>query len=131
MSQSNKQPRFARFKIWAKRLIQKLKALKVALSENLVPWYVKALIIAAIAYAFSPIDLIPDFIPVLGLLDDLIIVPLLIYVIVKFIPTEVMEYCRRTAEKQELYEKKNWFVGSLIIFIWLALGIWLLLVLTR
>jgi uncharacterized membrane protein YkvA (DUF1232 family) len=95
-----------RIKTMAANLKQELKALRIALAEDLVPWYIKALIIFTVAYALSPVDLIPDFIPVLGLLDDLILLPLLIYIILKFIPKEVMTYCRKKAESTELSRKK-------------------------
>jgi len=131
MSQSNVQTIFIRLKNKAKRLLQELKALKVALSENLAPWYVKILITFAIAYALSPVDLIPDFIPILGLIDDLIIVPMLIYVIIRLIPHEIMEYCRLQASKQQFITKKNWYIGGIIIAIWIMLGIWLFKTLTK
>lgn len=107
-------------------LKQELKALRVALSEDLVPWYVKALIVFTVAYALSPIDLIPDFIPVLGLLDDLILLPLLIYLILKFIPSQVMAYCREKARTTEFSRKSNFFAGTLVVIIWLLVLVWLL-----
>ena len=107
-------------------LKQELRALQVALTENLVPWYVKALIIFTLAYALSPIDLIPDFIPILGLLDDLILLPLLIYLILKFIPDDVMAYCREEARTRKFSRKTNYFAGAVVILIWLLLLVWLL-----
>ncbi len=113
-----------KLKKWAKSIKTDLKALRIALTEDLVPWYVKVLIVLTVGYAFSPIDLIPDFIPILGLLDDIIIVPLLIYVTIKLIPTEVMQYCRLQAETKEFKKKKNWIVGSFIILLWILIAIW-------
>lgn len=113
-------------KQWAKKLKLELKALQVAIAENLVPWYVKVLIIITLGYAFSPIDLIPDFIPVLGLLDDLIIVPILIYLSVKLIPKNVMEECRIKAGRTTLKRKNNWIAGMVVIGIWLAVVFWLM-----
>lgn len=70
----------------ARDIIKELRALRIASTDNSVPWYAKTIIILTVAYALSPIDLIPDFIPVLGHLDDLIILPLLIYIAIKLIP---------------------------------------------
>lgn len=115
---------FKRFKHWVKRLKRDLNVLRIAMIENLVPWYVKILIIVTVGYALSPIDLIPDFIPVLGLLDDFLIVPLLIYLTIKLIPEDTMEHCRQLAATRELPQKKSWIVGGIIISIWLSLGAW-------
>lgn len=131
LTQAGKKTAFDKFKDWARRLKRELKALRIALADDLVPWYVKVLIVLTVAYALSPIDLIPDFIPVLGLLDDFIIVPLLIYVTVKLIPKETMQYCRHEAEARQITNKKNWIVGGLIILLWLAVAVWLTMTLTK
>lgn len=115
---------FSRFKNWVKRLKRDLNALRIAWIDNLVPWYVKILIIITVGYALSPIDLIPDFIPVLGLLDDLLIVPLLISLTIKIIPKGTMEHCRQLAATRELPQKKSWITGGIIICIWLSLAAW-------
>lgn len=115
-----------RIKQRAASLKQELKALRIALAEDLVPWHVKLLIIIAVGYALSPIDLIPDFIPVLGLLDDLLIIPLLIYVILKLIPEDVMQYCRREAETRQFSRKKNLIAGVVVLIIWILVIVWLL-----
>lgn len=113
-------------KHWAKKLNNELRTLQIALAEDLVPWYVKGLIILTLGYAFSPIDLIPDFIPVFGLLDDLIIVPILIYLVVKLIPEDVMQAYRIKAGKTSFKRKNNWIAGTVVIFIWLVLVFWLI-----
>jgi uncharacterized membrane protein YkvA (DUF1232 family) len=75
-------------------------ALTFALRDPRVPWYARLLAVAVVAYALSPIDLIPDFIPVLGYLDDLILVPLGIVLVLRMIPPEVMVVCRARAQAE-------------------------------
>ena len=88
-------------KEWSRIINRDVHAIYLASRDSRVPWHAKALGIAVAAYALSPIDLIPDFIPVLGYLDDLIIVPLGIALVVRLIPTEVMTELRaRTAAAQ-------------------------------
>lgn len=83
---------------WARSLKRDTHAVWLAARDPRTPWYAKALGIAVAAYALSPIDLIPDFIPVLGYLDDLLIVPAGLWLVLKLIPTEVLETHRATAE---------------------------------
>ncbi|HOV12834.1 MAG TPA: YkvA family protein [Spirochaetota bacterium] len=85
---------------------------------NLLP---KVIILFTLGYALSPIDLIPDFIPILGYLDDLIILPVLITLSIKLIPKDVMIDSRIKAEETPLQLKKNWLFASLFIIIWLFL----------
>ena len=85
-------------KAWARNLKRDSHAIYLASRDPRVPWYAKALAIAVAAYALSPIDLIPDFIPVVGYLDDLVIVPLGIWLVVSLIPPEVMAECRAKAD---------------------------------
>src|SRR5690349_22905071 len=87
-----------RWRDWARTIRRDAHALYLASRDPRVPWYAKALAVAVAAYALSPIDLIPDFIPVLGYLDDLIIVPLGIALVVRLIPPDVMAQHRATAE---------------------------------
>lgn len=89
------------------------------------PVLAKTLVIIALGYALSPIDLIPDFIPILGYLDDLIILPLLFFLAVKFIPNEVWEDCVVKAEQNPVKLPKNWLVGILIIVIWVGITLFL------
>jgi len=87
----------ARAQGWARTVKRDAHALYLAARDPRVPWYAKALALAVAAYAASPIDLIPDFIPVLGYLDDLLIVPLGIAAVVRLIPPEVMAEHRARA----------------------------------
>ena len=92
------------------------------------PWYAKALAALVVAYAFSPIDLIPDFIPVLGYLDELILVPLGIYVTLRLIPPQVVLEARQRADAwlaAEGQRPTNYLAGAAIIAIWLAVAYWL------
>jgi uncharacterized membrane protein YkvA (DUF1232 family) len=84
-------------KTWARALRRDAHAILLASRDPRVPWAVKFLALAVAGYALSPIDLIPDFIPVLGVLDDLIIVPLGIWLVIALIPEEVMIECRAIA----------------------------------
>lgn len=84
-------------KAWARTIKRDVHAIYLAARDSRVPWYAKALGIVVAAYALSPIDLIPDFIPVLGYADDLIIVPLGILLVVKLIPAPVLAEYRAVA----------------------------------
>jgi len=98
-------------------------ALYLAYRDQRTPWYAKAFAGVVIAYAFSPIDLIPDFIPVLGYLDDLVLVPLGIALALKMIPAEVMEECREKARNISHSNKPvNWVAAAVIILIWLLIA---------
>jgi len=88
---------FDRLKRWARTLKLEVHALYLAARDPRVPWYAKAVAILVAGYALSPIDLIPDFVPVLGYLDDLIIVPLGILLAVRLIPPEVLAEHRAAA----------------------------------
>ena len=82
---------------WARTIKRDAHAVYLAARDPRTPWYVKALALCVAGYAFSPIDLIPDFIPVLGLLDDVIIVPLGILAVVALIPPGIMAEHRQAA----------------------------------
>ncbi|MEE6449832.1 YkvA family protein [Gottfriedia acidiceleris] len=116
-----------KLKLWAKKLKRQVFTLYFACKDERVPWYTKAFIVCVVAYAFSPIDLIPDFIPILGYLDDVILIPLGIYISLKLIPDNVIVDCEMKAEKMMKKGKpKNWIVGSFILMIWLAIFIWVI-----
>src|SRR5436189_4049961 len=88
----------SRLKQWSRVIRRDVHALYFAARDPRVPWYAKALAFAVAAYALSPIDLIPDFIPVLGYLDDAILVPLGLWLTKRPIPTEILVECRTQAE---------------------------------
>ena len=115
------------WKAKAKLLRTEIVALYLASKHPGTPWYAKVLAALIIGYALSPIDLIPDFIPVVGYLDDLIIIPAGIALLIKIIPRDVLEECRAKAQSDVLNRKsKNWVAGVIIFLIWL-LGIYLVL----
>jgi uncharacterized membrane protein YkvA (DUF1232 family) len=86
-----------RLKRWAQRLRVEVYALYLAYKDPRVPWYARAFAAVVVTYAFSPIDLIPDPIPVLGYLDDLVIIPLGVALAIKMIPPQVLAECREEA----------------------------------
>jgi uncharacterized membrane protein YkvA (DUF1232 family) len=109
----------ANWKRRIKQLNNEIRALYLAYRDPRVPWYAKVFMAAVIGYAISPIDLIPDFIPVLGYLDDLIIVPVGIYLAIKMIPWGVMEECREKAISNSFSSKAKWAMAGIIISIWI------------
>ena len=115
-----------RWREQAKRLKTDLYALYLVYKDPRVPWYTRLFIAGVVGYALSPLDLIPDFIPVLGYLDDLILLPIGIALALKMIPSPVLAECRARAQV-ELAEKKprSWLAGGIIISIWLLLLVWL------
>ena len=92
----------AGLKDWARAIKRDVVALWIAARDPRVPFTVKAVAMVVAAYALSPIDLIPDFIPVLGQLDDVLIVPGLVYLALMMIPKEVIEECRQRITKREI-----------------------------
>jgi len=97
-------------------------ALFLAARDPRVPWYVKGLAAVTAAYALSPIDLVPDFIPVLGYLDDVIILPLAIALVVRLIPQEVMAELRTEAAARLAEGRPRSRAGAvLVVTLWIAL----------
>lgn len=108
-----------KIKEWAKRLKLNISALYLAYKRKDVPWYAKVAAIAAVGYALSPIDLIPDFIPILGYLDDLLILPVLIWLALRLIPKDIMAECREQAADLWTDGKpKNWRYAIPILLVW-------------
>lgn len=105
----------------SRRLKSELQVLMLAYKDKRTPVLAKLLVGVTVGYLLSPIDLIPDFIPLLGILDDLIIVPVLIRLSLRMIPTEVLEEARQAAKTQpEMLKKSNWAFAVLIIAIWIV-----------
>lgn len=117
-----------------KQVIGKLKSeiyvLYLASIDPRIPWYARFLAVVVTAYVFSPIDLIPDFIPVIGYLDDLILVPLGIWCVLKMIPPKILRECREKAAKIPQKKFTNWGMAGVIITLWVVFGVltlfWLL-----
>ena len=110
------------FKEIASKIKENIEILYFVFKKQKLPWYVKALIGLTIAYALSPIDLIPDFIPLIGYLDDLLILPFLIFLCIKIIPNEILTNVRE--EKKEidnLKPEKKLVYAVPTIFIWVLL----------
>jgi uncharacterized membrane protein YkvA (DUF1232 family) len=112
----------------ARELKIEVRALYLAYRDPRVPWYAKVLAACVVGYALSPIDLIPDPIPVLGYLDDLVIVPLGVLLARRLIPEEVLAECREKARGLQ-GKPTNWWAAGVIIAIWIllaaAITVWL------
>lgn len=120
-----------KLKVWAKQVKRDGVTLWFAGKHAGTPWYAKALGVFVVAYALSPIDLIPDFIPVLGYLDDVILLPGLIWLAIRLLPQDVLADCRSEADKwMQTNGKPRSRAGAiLIVLLWLtvsaALWFWL------
>ncbi len=104
-----------------KKITANLKIVYFAMRHPLTPWYAKVTGALVLLYALSPLDLIPDFIPVIGLLDDLIIVPAGLYLVLKMLPKDVVKEVRRKAKKSKIKTKSNPLGVLLVVAIWLFL----------
>jgi uncharacterized membrane protein YkvA (DUF1232 family) len=114
-----------RWKKWARELKTQTYALYFAMKDSRVPWYAKLLAGGVAAYAASPIDLIPDFIPLLGYIDDLIIVPLGVAFVVKMIPPEIWAECRAKAARGSTETKfLGWAAAVVIVIAWIIVAAW-------
>jgi uncharacterized membrane protein YkvA (DUF1232 family) len=123
----------SRITVWARALKTDVHAVYLAARDPRVPWLAKIMAIAVTAYALSPIDLIPDFVPVLGYLDDLLIVPVGIWLVVRLVPDEVMAEYRDKARAavQRPISKAGmmaimivWSAGALLLG-WLGYRYWI------
>jgi uncharacterized membrane protein YkvA (DUF1232 family) len=112
-------------KAWAVGIKRDVVALYFAARDARVPWYAKAVAAAVAAYALSPIDPIPDFIPILGYLDELVVLPLGILLAIKLIPPEIMAEHRAAAVAAEGRPASR-AAAAVIIAIWIAAAAWLI-----
>jgi uncharacterized membrane protein YkvA (DUF1232 family) len=121
-------PLLARFRNWAARLKSEVVALGFCARHPRTPFLAKALAVLVVAYAVSPIDLIPDFIPVLGYLDDLLLVPAGLWLTLRLVPPDVMDECRGQAARwlDEGRERPRNRAASALIIV-LIVGAWLAL----
>jgi len=111
----------------ASRLKRELHALWLAYSDPRTPWSARVLIVCIIGYALSPIDLIPDPIPIIGHLDDLILLPLAIALAIRMIPGSVMADCRERA-RQASFDKPSqwkWIGAAFVVIVWLLIAMWM------
>ena len=115
-------PLIENFKKRVRNLKEETYALYLAARHPDTPWYAKLFVAGVVAYALSPIDLIPDFVPVLGYLDDLILIPLGIAVAIRMIPPSVLAECRARARASMADGKPVSRIAAVVI-----VGIWLLL----
>lgn len=111
-----------RLRRWARQINRDVHALYLAAQDPRVPWYAKVAAIAVAAYALSPIDLIPDFIPILGYLDDLVLVPLGILLVVKLIPADLMVEFRTAAASADAERVLGKWGAAAVVLLW-ALGV--------
>ena len=112
-----------RLKIWAAALKREVMTLWFACRDPRTPWYARVLAMLIVAYALSPIDLIPDFIPVLGYLDELILLPVGIYLVLKLVPAEALADARARAQAWVDSRKpkpRNWIAAAVIVLVWVA-----------
>ena len=105
--------RMVQLRGWAEAIKRDVVALYIAGRDPRVPWYVKLAAVAVAAYALSPIDLIPDFIPVLGYLDDVIILPVALLLVIKMIPAPLMAEFRQEAQRRA--ERPTSRAGAILI----------------
>ena len=121
-----------RWKQRARQLKMETYALYLAYRDPRVPWYARLFAALVVGYAFSPVDLIPDFVPVLGYLDDLVLVPLGIGLALKMIPPDVLAESREKAS-EVMGEGKptNWTAAVAIVAIWLLLAVMAVVLVVR
>ncbi len=116
---------------WSGRLKTELYALYLAYRDPRVPLYARVFAACVVGYAFSPIDLIPDPIPVLGYLDDLVLIPLGIALAIRMIPDPVLTECRERAHQAIKERPTNRVAAAVIVAVWLSLGALAIFVVTR
>ncbi|MDP8925100.1 MAG: YkvA family protein [Chloroflexota bacterium] len=113
-----------RLRTWARELKIETYALALAARDPRVPWYARLFMALVVAYALSPLDLVPDFVPILGYLDDLILVPLGIWLALRMVPTPIMAECRaRAAEATAAGRPTGRVAVVIVVAIWITLAL--------
>lgn len=116
-----------RLKEKTKLLGTEVVAIYLSMKDSRTPLFAKVMVVLTVSYAFSPIDIIPDFIPVLGYLDDLIIVPLMITACIKLIPKEVLIDCRiKAKENTRINRTIGIYSAIIIILLWISIIVFIL-----
>ncbi|MEC5384814.1 YkvA family protein [Uliginosibacterium sp. H3] len=118
---------FRSLRAWARRLKLDALTLWFAWRHPLTPRWIKGLCLFVVAYALSPIDLIPDFVPILGYLDDAIVLPALIWLALRLLPPRVLQTCRAQAQEwaeRHLRRPRMWAGAALVVLVWL-IALWL------
>ncbi len=121
----------AKLKQRARALKKDVFAVYLAARDPRTPWYAKALVLLIVAYSLSPIDLIPDFVPILGYLDDLIIVPAGIALAIRLIPVEVMAEARERASTSSVSRSVGYVGLAIILLIWILAIIWIVSIIRK
>lgn len=110
-----------RLKEWARKLKSDIVAIYFAMKHPLTPLYARLVAALVVGYALSPIDLIPDFIPILGYLDEVILLPLGIALVIKLIPSELLAVCREEVQKNPpVLKPKIWLAAYVIVLLWIS-----------
>ena len=115
----------ARLKIWAAALKREALVLWFASRDPRAPWYAKWLAVFIVAYALSPIDLIPDFIPIIGYLDEIILLPAAIWLVLKLMPPRVLLDARARAQawlEAHRPKPRNWIAAAAIVLLWMLVS---------
>lgn len=109
----------------ARRIRTETIALSLAFRHKRTPIFARILIFCTLCYALSPIDLIPDFIPVLGYLDDILILPMMIFLAVRLIPSDVMNECRQKVIDEPQFNRRfGWIAATGIILVWILIAVY-------
>ncbi|MEO8158273.1 MAG: YkvA family protein [Betaproteobacteria bacterium] len=118
----------ARLKTWAAAIKREALVLWFAARDPRTPWYAKLLAVLIVAYALSPVDLIPDFVPIIGYLDEIILLPGAIWLVLKLMPQQVLLVARAKAQAwidANRPRPRNWIAAAIIVLLWLAALCWL------
>lgn len=114
-----------KIKIWAQKIKEDIYTLFLASRDPRIPFPAKVIMVITVAYAFSPIDLIPDFIPVIGYLDDLLLLPIGIWLSIKLIPKAVVKEYRQQAKTKLIQKKPNYTAAFIIVLLWILFSFWI------